>query len=53
MSQPTVSPEVRAMLASMGMRHPSDATPAERAEATAELHDRLANAFAKLGDRRV
>ena len=53
MSQPTVSPEARAMLAAMGMRHPSDAAPAERAEATAELHDRLANAFAKLGDRRV
>ena len=47
-----VSPEVRAMLASMGMRHPSDADAAERSDATAELHERFARAFAQVGNTR-
>jgi hypothetical protein len=48
---PTVDPDVRAMLADMGMRHPLDCTPAERAENTARQHDKAARLFARVGDK--
>jgi hypothetical protein len=41
---PQVPDDVRAMLARLGLRHPFDGTPAERAEATRAAHVRLARA---------
>lgn len=47
---PTVPTEVRAMLASMGLRHPLDVTPAERAEGMAQQHEKAARLFRRVGD---
>lgn len=51
-TSPKPSPEMLAMLASMGLRHPSQGTDAERGEATAQLHDRFARAFTEVGNER-
>jgi hypothetical protein len=50
--QPEVPAEVRAMLADMGLRHPLDCTPKERAENTARQHDKAARLFNRIGDSR-
>jgi hypothetical protein len=50
--KPEVPAEVRAMLANMGLRHPLDCTPAERAENTARQHDKATRLFDRVGDTR-
>jgi len=47
-----VPDEVRAMLTEMGLRHPLDCTPQERAAGMAALHARVARAYERVGDTR-
>lgn len=48
----TVPDEVRAMLTEMGLRHPLDCTPQERAAGMAVAHARIARAYERVGDTR-
>lgn len=49
-SNPTPSPEVRAMLADMGIRHPLDCSLAERDANMAAQRERIASAAERAGN---